>query len=163
MNKKTERIEVLKQLIMTNKAASQEDLCAMLKAKGIITTQATPSRDLKDLKVSKSPDSVGGYKYSLPTYVDESAAFDHLSVSPVGIRSIEFSGQLAVIKTKPGYANMVGSIIDDKLKHDIMGTIAGDDTLLLILRMGTTSEDILSILSGLIPGIALKVIGQGNK
>jgi transcriptional regulator of arginine metabolism len=113
MNKKTERIEVLKQLIMTNKAASQEDLCAMLKAKGIITTQATLSRDLKDLKVSKSPDSVGGYKYSLPTYVDESAAFDHLSVSPVGIRSIEFSGQLAVIKTKPGYANMVGSIIDD--------------------------------------------------
>lgn len=159
MSRKAERIAILKNLIKSNKVANQEDLCLLLKSKGFHTTQATLSRDLKELKVFKIADGMGGYRYSLhEMHAQEESGQDLASSFPIGVKSIEFSGQFAVIKTKPGYANMVGSNIDSRLKKELMGTIAGDDTLLLILRKGYTEDHILSVISEFIPGIAFKVV-----
>ena len=70
-----------------------------------------------------------------------------------GIRGIEFSGNLAVIRTRPGYASSVAYDIDTHNFHEILGTIAGDDTILLVLREGCTRTNVLDALSIIIPNI----------
>ena len=78
--------------------------------------------------------------------------------STSGIVSLEISGQLAVIRTRPGYANMLGAVVDASVGSAIMGTIAGDDTLLLILRQETTETMLIATLTRFLPGIEDKVI-----
>ncbi|MCI1639875.1 MAG: hypothetical protein LKI42_01200 [Bacteroidales bacterium] len=158
MSAKTERLAILRRLIRTRKVSNQEDICSLLGTEGHKITQATLSRDLKALKVFKAPDGSGGYHYSLPDMPESDVAGERGSMPIVGIKSIEFSGQLAVIRTRPGYANMVGSILDANIKREIMGTIAGDDTLLLIIREGYGAEQVLSMISEFIPGIRGKYI-----
>ena len=75
------------------------------------------------------------------------------SISSDGVLSIEFSGSLAVIKTRPGFANVVGAILDASHVAALMGTIAGDDTVLLVLRDAYTRADVLDSLSQVLPGI----------
>jgi transcriptional regulator of arginine metabolism len=76
--------------------------------------------------------------------------------SIAGILSVEFSSFMAVIRTKPGYAGMVASMIDDTIGHTIMGTVAGDDTVFIALRDGTSKETILDNLEKIAPGISQK-------
>ena len=75
-------------------------------------------------------------------------------ISAEGIQSIEFSGSLAVIKTRPGFASVVGAILDASHIDSLMGTIAGDDTVLLVLRDIYTRSEVLDSLSQVLPGIA---------
>ena len=70
-----------------------------------------------------------------------------------GVIGIEFSGNLAVIKTRPGYASSVAYDIDDHSFDEILGTIAGDDTILLVLREGCTRTSVMNALSLIIPNI----------
>ena len=160
MNPKVKRIEALRKLISSNRASNQEDILAMLAEEGYVVSQATLSRDLQKLKVAKTPDGKGGYSYYLLGHGDESSVQEVPSISHAssGIISIEFSGQFGVIKTRPGYANMIGTIVDSALKHKIMGTIAGDDTLLMLLREGTAPDYILSSLEDVITGISVRRI-----
>ena len=87
---------------------------------------------------------------------NHAVAFGSDTVS--GVKSIEFSGQMCVLKTNPGYANMIGSLVDNALSHKLMGTIAGDDTLLLIMRVRTDVNDILADLETILPGISARRI-----
>lgn len=159
MSIRSKRLSLIRELVSSNKVSNQEDLLAMLARCGCVITQATLSRDLKELKVAKSPDVSGGYHYSLLSGDGAAAAgafIDHRDVASTiiaGIVSIEFSGQLCVVKTRPGYANMVASIIDSTLSGRIMGTIAGDDTVLLVLREGTDADSILDRIDKVIPNI----------
>jgi transcriptional regulator of arginine metabolism len=75
-----------------------------------------------------------------------------------GIVSLEVSGQMAVIRTRPGYANMLGAVVDASVGSGIMGTIAGDDTLLLILRQDTGEAALVAALTRFLPGIEDKLI-----
>ena len=75
------------------------------------------------------------------------------TLSSEGITSIEFSASLAVIKTRPGYANVIGAIIDASHPDSVMGTIAGDDTVLLVIRETFTRTEVLDSLSIVLPGI----------
>lgn len=165
MGIRKKRLETLRNLIASNKAGTQEDILGMLAAEGYVVTQATLSRDLKDLQVSKSPDISGNYRYRLPGYAlhsleEPSASYSSVESSHVtsGIISVEFSGQAGVMKTKPGYANMVASIIDSALAHKIMGTIAGDDTILMILRAQTDFETLMADIEAVIPGVSARRI-----
>lgn len=155
MNEKKNRLDILKQLIASNAAGNQEDILSMLAEKGFVVTQATLSRDLKELKVAKTPDGKGGYHYKLPEIITPDIPEQQLDMrhASVGVFSIEFSGQFGVIKTRPGYANMIATIVESALKHKIMGTIAGDDTLLLLLREHADVESIMYILESALPGI----------
>ncbi len=158
MNIKSKRLLAIKNIITSQKVSSQEELLFLLEKSGFVTTQATLSRDLKFLKVAKVPDAQTGYVYSLheiagkPT---EDAGSDDFPVS--GIETIEFSQNLAVIKTKPGFANGIASVIDSHGLFEILGTIAGDDTILLIAREGVAKPDVINALSLFIPGIRSKV------
>ncbi len=163
MNLKQKRLDILGRIIASSKAGNQEDILSMLEAEGFVVTQATLSRDLKELKVAKMPDGQGGYRYVLPE--GTSSQKKNVPVIPVsenhigsGVVSIEFSGQMCVLKTRPGYANMIAAIIDGPLNSGIMGSIAGDDTILLILREKTDAEMIMSEMERVIPGISVRRI-----
>ena len=123
---------------------SQDELALRLREQGISSTQATLSRDLKALKISKVP----GEGYVVPTRGRAlSADFS------TGILRIVFSGNVAVIRTRPGLANAVAIVIDGQMVFPVLGTIAGDDTILLILREGSTAGEVLDALTPLFPEI----------
>jgi transcriptional regulator of arginine metabolism len=143
MNLKKDRLIAIRNIIREQAVESQEELLNILKSKGFEATQATLSRDMKQLKIIKSPDAGGKYVYTL-------SKENNYTNIPDGFATIEFSGQLAVIKTRPGYASAIASDIDTKARHEIMGTIAGDDTILIIPREGITRKEIIEVLSNFI-------------
>ena len=125
---------------------SQEELIAKMSARGIVTTQATLSRDLKALHIRKFP----GEGYRLTQTVTREAA----SPSVVnGIIRLEISFPLAVIRTQEGYAAAVATYLDQHPTDSILGTLAGDDTVLLGLRQGYTPKQVLAALEQCMPGI----------
>ncbi len=159
MKIKTQRLNVIRQLISDHKVGSQEELLNLLEQEGYSTTQATLSRDLKALKVAKRPDIEGGYAYVLPEDNDDREDGDGGDVFPVsGLESIEFSGNMAVIKTRPGFANSIASVIDSHGPYEVLGTIAGDDTILLISKEGVSRPDVINALSLFMPGLKKKLV-----
>ncbi len=153
MSSKKDRLVAIRNIIREHAVESQEELLNVLKSKGFEVTQATLSRDIKQLKIIKFPDVEGNYIYTLPNENNYTNIHSRENVKeqiPYGFATIEFSGQLAVMKTRPGYASAIASDIDTKAQHEIMGTIAGDDTILIIPREGITRKEIIDVLSGFI-------------
>ena len=148
-NNAKNRQQVILEIIQDGPVYSQEELAARLKEAGIETTQATLSRDLKALRISK----VSGVGYVVPaparTYSTDLAS---------GVLRIQFSGNLAVIKTRPGLANAVATLIDHQMVFPVLGTIAGDDTIILILRLGASPDDVLDALVPLFPEIKNRLV-----
>ncbi|MDL2290037.1 ArgR family transcriptional regulator [Paludibacteraceae bacterium OttesenSCG-928-F17] len=148
MKNKRKRLQIISDLLRTSVIGSQEELLNLLHERECDVTQATLSRDLKQLKVAKTPLANGTYKYILPPVnspVVEHGKPNHFSNGI--IVSIDFTGQFAVIKTKPGYANVVAWDIDNEAKHEVLGTIAGDDTILVIIREGISRHEVIDILN----------------
>ncbi len=138
------RQQAILDIIQAGPVFSQDELAARLREAGISSTQATLSRDLKALRISKVP----GEGYVVPAR-GRSLSVDFTS----GILRIQFSANLGVIRTRPGLANAVAVLIDNHMVHSVLGTIAGDDTILLILQEGSTPEVILDALTPLFPEI----------
>lgn len=149
MKNKRNRLQIISEILRSTVVGSQEELLKILGDRQCEVTQATLSRDLKLLKVAKTPLSNGTYKYVLPSYnkpLPNQGNFSTL-VAHGAVLSLEFSGQLGVIKTKPGYASAIAWDIDNKATEQVLGTIAGDDTILVIPREGISREDILEMLN----------------
>lgn len=154
MKERYNRLSVVRDMIKNNRIDSQEALLQKLKEEGYDVTQATLSRDLKTLKVGKISDGWSGYFYSLPE--NESVADSERNfIQDVrrGIISIEFSGNMGVIKTRVGHAPSVCAALDVLKLPEILGTLAGDDTIFLLLREGMTKEDLLEDFRAKIPEI----------
>jgi transcriptional regulator of arginine metabolism len=151
MKNKANRLDTIKMVISSQQVGSQEELLNILKNEGFELTQATLSRDLKQLKVAKASTVAGKYIYVLPNDVMYKRNQSSLTTSEMlmssGFISIRFSGNLAVIRTKPGYASSMAYDIDTHNYDDILGTIAGDDTILLILKEGVPYTRISKLLS----------------
>ena len=148
---KEERQKAIEEILVAESVESQEELLNLLEMRGFSLTQATLSRDIRDMKIAKTPDTAGNYHYRLPNLklpqTDVSRYGMTSSFTRHGIINIEFSGQLAVIKTPAGYAKGIASDIDINNLAGIMGTIAGNDTVLLILRENNKPADIINALS----------------
>jgi transcriptional regulator of arginine metabolism len=152
MKSKTQRILSIRRLIEKEAVANQDELLSMLKQEGFEVTQATLSRDLKFLEAGKIPDKEKGYIYVLPRGKQQNRQSATMGNFPLnGFISIEFARDLAVIKTHPGYAQSIASAIDEMDAYEIMATIAGDDTILLIPRDDIAREDIRNALALLFP------------
>jgi transcriptional regulator of arginine metabolism len=137
VNKGQRHIKI-RELIANDEIETQDELVDRLKEAGFNVTQATVSRDIKELHLVKVPLLDGRYKYSLPA----DQRFNPLqklkrSLMDAFIR-IDHAGHLLVMKTMPGNANAIGALIDNLDWDDILGTICGDDTILIICR---TQED----------------------
>ena len=149
MKNKKERLSVISEILRFQVMGSQEELLDLLREKGYDVTQATLSRDLKVMKVAKTPLSNGAYKYVLPPQIkpisDELRSLNFTSHGAV--LSLDFSGHLALVKTKPGYASAIAWDIDSRASNEVLGTIAGDDTVLLIPRDGVTREEIMKVIN----------------
>lgn len=138
-------------MLQTNDINSQDMLLKLLVDKGFELTQATLSRDIKELKIVKVPTAKGNYVYQFSESMQNLE--EEMPLSSFGFVNIEFSGQLAVIKTRPGYAMAIAGEIDRRATRYILGTVAGDDTILLIPRENISREEVIASLSEFIPNI----------
>ena len=151
---KSFRHKTIKEIIAANEISSQEILLNILTDKGFDITQATLSRDIKELKIVKVPIANGNYAYQLSEAINMQVEEEPIgTLSTYGFISIEFSGQLAVIKTRPCYAMAIAGEIDAKAKSTIIGTVAGDDTILVIPKENITRKEIIDSLSTFMPTI----------
>ena len=151
MNQKTQRLSIIRKIIRTEFISSQEELIARLEECGVQITQSTLSRDLKFMHVAKVPHKEKGYIYVLPNNMRSDVSIS-TNVTD-NITDIAFSGNMCVITTKPGYASAVSVPIDNKGINEILGTIAGDNTILLILREGFDMDSLLHQLYMLFPSL----------
>jgi transcriptional regulator of arginine metabolism len=154
MKERSERLKKIQDLIRSNRIESQEKLLDYLNRENFHVTQATLSRDLKYLRVGKVSDGWSGYYYTLPKE-EHPPEEEEGYVQDVrrGILSIEFSYNMGVIKTLEGHANSVAFALDRLVLPEILGTVAGDDTIFLILREGITKEDLLRSFRKKIPEV----------
>lgn len=144
MGIKKERLDMIRHILQTESIGNQEELLKRLENSGFRVTQATLSRDIKQMKVIKVQDEKGNYVYRLPDY---STFMQPAQEQTQHHPKIEFSGNLAVVKTRPGYAMGIASDIDTHAPYEILGTIAGDDTILVIPREGISRDKIINALS----------------
>lgn len=147
MKTKSRRLEAIKLLVSSKEIGSQEELLQELRSEGFELTQATLSRDLKQLKVAKAASMNGHYMYVLPNETMYKRIHTPLKatemMSTSGIQSINFSGNMGVIHTRPGYASSVAYNIDNAVIPEIMGTIAGDDTIFIVIREGSDHNAVM--------------------
>lgn len=131
----TARLEAINRLVQTSMICSQDELQERLKLEGFEVTQATLSRDMRRLKIFKNHEG-DRMVYRLPLQPSAEKT----------MMDIEFSGSLAVLRTRPGYAMGIASDIDAQLFPEILATIAGDDTILVVPREGYSREDVRKVL-----------------
>lgn len=154
MKKKASRLDAIKLIISNKEISCQEELLKELMQEGFELTQATLSRDLKQLKVAKAASMNGKYVYVLPNDIMYKRNIDQSTSDMMmnnGFKSLQSSGNIAVIKTRPGYASSIAYDIDSRDFKDIIGTIAGDDTIMLVLREDVDQRIIRNFLSFIIP------------
>ena len=157
MKVKNSRLEALRLIISSQQLGSQDELLAALQKEGFKLTQATLSRDLKQLKVAKAASMSGNYVYVLPNETMYKRVSTPNSIREMmkvpGFVSINYSGNMGVIKTRPGYASSIAWNIDNSDIPEIIGTIAGDDTIFIVIKEGVRHQDVTDALSDVVPNI----------
>ena len=133
MNKGHRHIRI-RDIISNFEIETQDHLVDTLKAAGVAVTQATVSRDIKEMHLIKVPLPDGRYKYSLPQVHKYNTEEKLHRMMTDAFVSIDSAAHFIILKTLPGNAHAVGSLIDNLGWHEILGTICGDDTCLLICR-----------------------------
>jgi len=158
MKQRNERLMEIRRIISRRHISSQEELMKLLEKQGYELTQATLSRDLKYLKVAKKPDDRTGYVYVLPDSDKPSDKLPRPGSSYYGFVSIDFAQGMAIVKTLPGHAQSLAFTIDNLNAYEIAGTVAGDDTILIIPRDGVTRSDLVNLLQVKIPGLMKQLV-----
>jgi len=157
MREKENRLEALRLIISSQQLGSQEELLNALQKEGFKLTQATLSRDLKQLKVAKAATMNGSYVYVLPNETMykrvSTPAQTREMMQMSGFVSIRFSGNIGVLKTRTGYASAIAWNIDAQQLPEILGTVAGADTIIFVMKEGTSQEEVIESLSVVIPDI----------
>lgn len=155
MKSRNERMEVLRLILTNTEVGSQEALLQELEAEGYKVTQATLSRDLQKLKAAKVA-SATGYRYMLPEnplYRRRINAEIPGFLRNTGFVGLEFSGNIAILRTRPGYAAGIATDIDEHNFDSIAGTLAGDDSILVIIRENVNRDIVINDLSQVLPAI----------
>jgi len=149
MSDKAERHEILRRIIRGGEGATQKEIKRLLADRGIVVSQATLSRDLRELGVAKVPVEGGRFAYRLGE--DNGAAF---SADDIGWAAGEFVtgcddiGNFLVVRTKPGNASDFCLVLDRRRWKEIVGTIAGDDTILVMTRTAADAAAVLERIEG---------------
>jgi len=150
------RLYAICKLIKKEKIKSQDTLLEYLEKEGFAVTQATLSRDFKALRVGKISDGLGSYVYTLSGEHQENERA-YVSDFLRGCISIDWSGNIVVIKTHSGHSDPVAAALDSLSFDEILGTIAGNDnTVAVFLREGVMGEDFMRQLKKIIPELDSK-------
>lgn len=148
---KSTRHARIKEIIEHSVIETQEDLALALKKQHIVVTQATVSRDIKELMLIKVPTGDGRYRYAYPTEKELIYSKNRLiNLFRDSVLGINFSENIVIIKTLPGVANAVASALDHAKWPEIIGTVAGDDTILIVVKPISAVEDVMKKLRELL-------------
>ena len=140
---KTSRQSKIIELIQKNEVETQEELSAMLESEGFSVTQATVSRDIRELKLAKIPMANGRQKYAVISDANEIMSQKYERVLREGYLSMDMAQNILVIKTVSGMASAVCAAIDAMNMKEIVGSIAGDDTIMCAVR---TVDDTFAVM-----------------
>jgi len=140
------------EIIENNEIETQDELVEKLKEIGMDVTQATISRDIKELKLIKVMLNNGRYKYSVFSSEDGLISGRLLNILTESYISCEYANNIVVVKTLPGMAGAAASSIDALKWDEIIGTIAGDDTIMVVCKAERFAEDIVNKFSKIIQG-----------
>ena len=143
---KTKRQTKMLELIKKHDIETQEELAAYLKEEGFEVTQATVSRDIRELKLTKVAMSNGRQKYAALTEANEDLSEKYTRVFRDAFVSMDMAQNILVIKTVSGMAMAVAAAIDAMHLHEIVGCIAGDDTIMCAVR---SVDDTIAVMSRL--------------
>ena len=141
---KTSRQSKIIEIIQKNEVETQDELSALLEKEGFRVTQATVSRDIRELKLTKIPTVSGRQKYAVITDAPENLSKKYERVLREGFLSMDMAQNILVIKTAPGMAMAVCAAIDALEWNEIVGSIAGDDTIMCAVR---TVNDTLLVMN----------------
>lgn len=154
MKNKYSRLSAIRVIIAGQRISSQDELLRQLLALGYECTQATLSRDFKELGVTKEVVAGGECIYLLPdSPLHPNTEIPYGVQMSGGVVSVGFSANVAVIKTRSGYAKGIAKDIDRCGLRSVLGTVAGDDTILLVVKEGYTKDDVLVEMERIIPEI----------
>lgn len=131
---KTSRQSKIIEIIQKNEVETQDELSALLEKDGFRVTQATVSRDIRELKLTKIPTAGGRQKYAVITDAPENLSKKYERVLREGFLSMDMAQNILVIKTVSGMASAVCAAIDAMKMREIVGSIAGDDTIMCAIR-----------------------------
>lgn len=152
---KRNRLQILKRILREAHVRDQAHLQELLQREGIVVTQTTVSRDLADLGVVRAREG-RGYRYRLGGELCAGASEEQLErwrdLMAHFVLSIAVAGNQVVLRTSPGQANGVASFLDNMNQEDVLGTIAGDDTILVIARDARSGRQIAGDLQKLLEG-----------
>lgn len=149
---KTSRHAKILELIRKNDIGTQEELSDRLEQEGYQVTQATVSRDIRELKLTKVALSNGKQKYAVLTETSQDMTQKYVRVFKDGFISMDMAQNILVIKTVSGMAMAVAAALDAMDCHEIVGSIAGDDTIMCAVR---TVEDTIALM-----GRLRKIVGE---
>ena len=132
---KNDRQNHLLQIISEESIETQEQLLERLQSRGIKSTQATISRDIKELHLIKEPAGQGRYRYAVSTHRTKLNFADRLrTIFRESLLSVDYAQNIVVIKTMPGLAHGAASALDGMTISEMDGTLAGDDTVMIVMR-----------------------------
>ena len=132
---KNNRQTMILDIIAKENVETQEQLLERLRQRGITSTQATISRDIKELHLIKEPVGQGRYRYAVSAHRTKLNFADRLrTIFREGVLSVDYAQNLVVIKTMPGLANGAAAAIDKLNIPEMLGTLAGDDTCFVVLK-----------------------------
>lgn len=148
---KEQRQRLILEIIGQQQIETQEALLAALSARGCRATQATISRDIRDMRLVKELRPDGSYQYVESARKTGNDVAQRLSkIFREGVNGCDVAQNLIVLKTMPGMASAACLALDHMEIPDLVGTLAGDDTALLIMRSGTAAEDFYAVISKMI-------------
>lgn len=131
------------ELINKNRIETQEELADYLNQEGFKVTQATVSRDIRDLKLTKIPADDGGQRYAVHQSKENGMSEKYIRVLRDGFESMDMAQNILVIKTVSGMANAVCAALDAMKWSEIVGSVAGDDTIMCAIR---SAEDTVKVM-----------------
>lgn len=131
---KSRRHFAIRDILISERISTQEELCEVLKNRGYDVTQATVSRDIKELSLVKIADGAG-YRYAWPDSHGPKSSYVRMKrVFQDSVVKYDYSENIIVIKTLPGAAQSIASLIDSLDNRHILGTVAGDDTIFIVIK-----------------------------
>lgn len=139
---KKQRHAKIKELIENFEIDTQEELAQKLNENGFCVTQATVSRDIRDMKLTKIPKNSGGFKYALLIESEHYLSDKYMRVLKDGFVSMDTAQNILVVKTVSGMAMAVAAAIDSMKFGQIIGSIAGDDTIMMALKSNHDAEEV---------------------
>ncbi|WP_043802283.1 arginine repressor [Deinococcus gobiensis] len=153
MLSKDQRQKRIQDIIMRESVSTQADLVGLLRAEGIQVTQATVSRDINELRLVRLPIGKGRHRYALAQYGAHANVEEQLTrLFQNFVQDVDRGENLLVIRTAEGHASGVALLLDRWQRDDIVGTIAGEDTIFVVARTTTEGEALMEELNALMLG-----------